>query len=32
MSGVESMELLIDKMSKTANNEDFLRKMQNPGS
>jgi transcription termination factor Rho len=32
MSGVEAMELLIDKLSKSGSNEDFLRMMQNPGS
>jgi transcription termination factor Rho len=32
MSVVESMELLIDKISKTEANEDFLRMMQNPTS
>jgi transcription termination factor Rho len=30
MSTVEAMELLIDKISKSATNEDFLRMMQNP--
>ena len=30
MSGVESMELLIDKISKSKDNEEFLRMMQNP--
>ncbi len=30
MSVVESMELLIDKISKTETNEEFLRMMQNP--
>ena len=30
MSVVESMELLIDKISKSENNEDFLKMMQNP--
>ncbi|MDX1389561.1 MAG: transcription termination factor Rho, partial [Acidobacteriota bacterium] len=32
MSAVEAMELLIDKMSQTKDNEDFLKMMQNPGS
>jgi len=32
MSPVEAMELLIDKMSKSKANEDFLRMMQQPGS
>ena len=32
MSPVEAMELLIDKLSKTKNNEEFLQMMQNPGS
>ncbi len=32
MSLVEAMELLIDKMSKTKSNEDFLQMMQNPAS
>jgi transcription termination factor Rho len=31
MSTVEAMELLIDKLSKAASNEDFLKMMQNPG-
>jgi transcription termination factor Rho len=30
MSTVEAMELLIDKLSKSKNNEDFLRMMQSP--
>jgi len=32
MSVVEAMELLIDKLSKSEKNEDFLRMMQNPGT
>jgi transcription termination factor Rho len=32
MSVVEAMELLIDKISKSENNEDFLKMMQAPGS
>jgi transcription termination factor Rho len=32
MSSVEAMELLIDKMSQTKDNDEFLRMMQNPGS
>jgi transcription termination factor Rho len=32
MSVVESMELLIDKLSKSETNENFLRMMQNPTS
>jgi transcription termination factor Rho len=32
MSAVEAMELLIDKMSKSKANEEFLRMMQSPGS
>jgi transcription termination factor Rho len=32
MSAVEAMELLIDKMSKSKSNEEFLMMMQNPGS
>jgi len=30
MSVVEAMELLIDKLSKSENNEEFLKMMQNP--
>jgi transcription termination factor Rho len=30
MSVVEAMELLIDKISKTEANEEFLKMMQNP--
>ncbi len=32
MSPVEAMELLIDKMSKTRSNEEFLQMMQNPSA
>jgi len=32
MSVVEAMELLIDKLSKSENNEEFLKMMQNPSS
>jgi transcription termination factor Rho len=32
MSTVEAMELLIDKLSKTKSNEDFLMMMQQPSS
>jgi transcription termination factor Rho len=32
MSTVEAMELLIDKLSKSAANEEFLKMMQQPGS
>ena len=32
MSVVEAMELLIDKISKSENNEEFLKMMQAPGS
>ena len=32
MSPVEAMELLIDKMSKSKANEDFLKMMQQPGT
>ena len=30
MSAVESMELLIEKLSRTETNDDFLKMMQNP--
>jgi transcription termination factor Rho len=32
MSAVEAMELLIDKMTKTKSNEDFMMMMQAPGA
>ena len=32
MSTVEAMELLIDRMSKSKDNEDFMQMMQSPGS
>ncbi len=32
MSMVEAMELLIDKLSKSKSNDDFLMMMQQPGS